>query len=417
MSFNIVDRRNNSKGKSSDNRQRFLKRISDQIKKAMPDIIRNNNIKDLTSGSKKVNIPVKGVDEPQFVYDPKSGNKKRVLPGNKEYVEGDQIEKPNGGRGRGGSKGSNSPEITEDDFTVTISREEFLDFFFEDLELPDLVKKELTTIIDQKNKRAGFTQYGTPSRLNVLKTYKNSIGRRIAMNLSFDKQIKNKTKELETANEEQKEKLLHEIDKLKKLKSTIGLIEEVDLRYNNFEPKIIHVTSAVMMCIMDVSGSMDEIKKSLSKRFFMLLYMFLIRQYEKIELVFIRHHTEAKEVTEEEFFNSRESGGTMVIPALELANKLIDERYLNTNVYITQASDGDTQSDSDAYESYEFVNNVLLNKIQYMIYIEVDTNDVSDLWSRYNKISNPKFNMGKIKNIGEIQPTFQKFFKKKSSKI
>ena len=148
MSFNIVDRRNNSKGKSSDNRQRFLKRISDQIKKAMPDIIRNNNIKDLTSGSKKVNIPVKGIDEPQFTYDPKSGNKKRVLPGNKEYVEGDQIEKPNGGRGRGGPKGSNSPEITEDDFTVTISREEFLDFFFEDLELPDLVKKELTTIID-----------------------------------------------------------------------------------------------------------------------------------------------------------------------------------------------------------------------------------------------------------------------------
>jgi uncharacterized sporulation protein YeaH/YhbH (DUF444 family) len=162
------------------------------------------------------------------------------------------------------------------------------------------------------------------------------------MNLSFDKQIESKIKELETADDEQKEKLLYEIEKLKKLKSTIGLIEEVDLRYNNFEPKITQVTSAVMMCIMDVSGSMDEIKKSLSKRFFMLLYMFLIRQYEKIELVFIRHHTEAKEVSEEEFFNSKESGGTMVIPALELANKLIDEKYSNTNVYITQASDGDT---------------------------------------------------------------------------
>jgi uncharacterized sporulation protein YeaH/YhbH (DUF444 family) len=126
------------------------------------------------------------------------------------------------------------------------------------------------------------------------------------MNLSFDKQIESKIKELETADDEQKEKLLYEIEKLKKLKSTIGLIEEVDLRYNNFEPKITQVTSAVMMCIMDVSGSMDEIKKSLSKRFFMLLYMFLIRQYEKIELVFIRHHTEAKEVSEEQFL--RECG-------------------------------------------------------------------------------------------------------------
>ncbi len=127
MGINVVDRRNNPNGKSSENRQRLLKRVEDQIKKSLPDVIKNTNVKDLTSSKKGVKIPIKGISEPQFSYDRNSGDKKYVHPGNKEYVVGDKVNKPEGGEGGGGRKGSNDPTISEDDFTITISRDEFLD--------------------------------------------------------------------------------------------------------------------------------------------------------------------------------------------------------------------------------------------------------------------------------------------------
>ena len=165
MSINIVDRRGSSKGKSSENRQRLLKRVEGQIKKALPDIVKNTNVKDLTSSKERVNIPIKGINEPQFTYDKDTGDKKHVHPGNKEYSEGDTIKKPKDGQGKGGQgKGSNDPDVTEDDFNVSISREEFLDYFFADLELPDMVKKHLNSIVDFKQKRAGYSNYGNPSR-------------------------------------------------------------------------------------------------------------------------------------------------------------------------------------------------------------------------------------------------------------
>jgi uncharacterized sporulation protein YeaH/YhbH (DUF444 family) len=131
MSINIVDRRNSTKGKSSENRQKLLKRIEGQIKKALPDIVKNTNVKDLTSSKERVNIPIKGINEPQFTYDKDTGDKKHVHPGNKEYSEGDLIKKPKGGgKGSGQGKGSNDPSTSEDEFTISISREEFLDYFF-----------------------------------------------------------------------------------------------------------------------------------------------------------------------------------------------------------------------------------------------------------------------------------------------
>jgi uncharacterized sporulation protein YeaH/YhbH (DUF444 family) len=329
MAINIVDRRKNPSGKSSSNRQRFLKRIEDQIKRALPDIVKNTSVKDLTSSKDKVKVPVKGIDEPQFSYDRNSGDKKWVHPGNKEYSEGDTIDKPKGGQGKGGRKGSNDPSTSEDEFTVSISRDEFLDYFFKDLELPDMVKKHLNTIVDWKQKRAGYSQYGNPSRLNVVKSYKNSMARKIASQIFFEKKIKEIEEKLKNTNLtiDERLNLETELNKFKKMKLAVGFMEEVDLRYNNFEKYAVPTTCAAMFCIMDVSGSMGEKEKDIAKRFFMLLYMFLTKQYEKIEIVFIRHHTEAKEVNEEEFFNSKESGGTVVIPALELMSKIIKERY------------------------------------------------------------------------------------------
>ena len=190
MAINIVDRRKNPKGKSSENRQRLLKRVDAQIKKALPDIVKNTNVKDLTSSKEKIKIPIKGISEPQFTYNKDSGDKKHVHPGNKEYTEGDKVDKPKGGQGGGGNRGTNDPSVTEDDFTISISMEEFLDYFFKDLELPDMVKKHLNSIVDFKQKRAGFSRYGNPSRLNIVRSYKSSMARKMASKIFFDKKIK-----------------------------------------------------------------------------------------------------------------------------------------------------------------------------------------------------------------------------------
>ena len=420
MSVNIVDRRSSTKGKSSENRQRLLKRVEGQIKKALPDIVKNTNVKDLTSSKEKVNIPIKGINEPQFTYDKDTGDKKHVHPGNKEYTEGDLIKKPKGGgKGSGQGKGSNDPSTSEDEFTISISREEFLDYFFSDLELPDLVKKHLNSLVDFKQKRAGYSNYGNPSRLNITKSYKNSMARRMALGMYFDKKIKDIEDKLKgNLTDDERIVLEAELDKLKKMKIGVSFMEEVDLQYNNFEQIAIPVTSAVMFCVMDVSGSMGEKEKDISKRFFMLLYMFLTKQYEKIELVFIRHHTSAKEVTEEEFFNSRESGGTVVISALELMAKIIKERYSeNWNIYAAQASDGDVWDKSDAEDCAKILDLDILNKVQYMIYIEICRNIEGDLWNNYKVLSNKRknFEIGKINEVSEIWKVFQDFFKKKTA--
>ena len=420
MGINIIDKRNNPKGKSSKNRHKLLKRISGKIKKAIPNIVKNNDVKDLTSSKKGVKIPIKGINEPQFSYDQDSGNKKRIYPGNKEYDTGDTIRKPSGG-GKGGSGGgaSDDPTVTEDEFVINISREEFLEYFFDDLELPDMVKKHLNTIVDFKQKRAGFSNQGTPNRLNVVKSFKNSLSRKMATSIFFDKKIKELKERLKDDSliELEVEKTKKEIDKLQKMKLSISFMEEVDLQYNNFEKKPVQTTSAVMFCVMDVSGSMGEKEKDIAKRFFMLLYMFLTKQYERIELVFIRHHTAATEVSEEEFFNSRESGGTKVLPALELMNEIIDSRYSGWNVYASQISDGDVWSTEDSSACKQLLENELLDKIQYMIYVETsrDNWNMGDLWTDYMNLSKSRSNfvMDQIIDVSEIWNVFKQFFKKK----
>ena len=418
MGINIVDRRHNPKGKSSENRQRLLKRVEDQIKKAIPDIIKNTNVKDLTSSNKGVKIPVKGVNEPQFSYDRESGDKRHVNPGNKEHVVGDKIKKPENGKGKGsGNKGSNDPTIGEDDFTITISKEEFMDFFFSDLELPDMVKKHLNSIVDFKQKRAGFTNVGNPSRLNIVKSFKNSMTRRMAYSLFYDKKIKEIEEKIKNSDltDDELNLLLKELDKLKKMKLSVSFMEEIDLQYNNFEKYPVPITSAVMFCVMDISGSMGEKEKDIAKRFFMLLYLFLSKQYDKIDIVFIRHHTVAKEVSEEEFFNSKETGGTIVLGALKLMDDIIKERYSqNWNIYAAQASDGDVWDNIDAYECGTLLSKELLDRLQYMVYIEINRNYDSDLWKTYKPISETRknFNIGKIGDVNQIWEVFRDFFKK-----
>jgi hypothetical protein len=417
---NIIDRRKNAKGKSTGNRQRFLKRVEGQIKKALPDIISQESIQESNTGG-KVKVPIKSIKEPAFSHDPASGNKQIVRPGNDRFSEGDKIPKPKGsGHGSGRGKGSNSPEVSEDEFAVVLSREEFLKYFFEDLELPNMVQKFLENTESFENKRAGFIKYGNPSRLNIKTSYQQSLARQIALRGAFLAKLKKLEAKLALITDPvQLAALQAEIEKVKKQSNTIPFFEDVDLRYNHFEQIPLPTTSAAMFCIMDVSASMGYHEKDIAKRFFTLLYIFLTKQYLNVELIFIRHHTTAKEVDEFEFFNSKESGGTVVAPSLELMDKIIKERYSggNWNIYCCQASDGDVWSDYDADECGVILRTQILPAIQYMAYIEISNHSRdSSLWRTYRSLEDENhFSMRKLYDVSQIWPVFRGLFKKEKA--
>ena len=171
---------------------------------------------------------------------------------------------------------------------------------------------------------------------------------------------------------------------------------------------------AVMFCLMDVSGSMDEARKDLSKRFFILLYLFLTRHYEKIDLVFIRHHTQAQEVDEENFFRARETGGTVVSSALVLMDEIIRERYSSDdwNIYGAQASDGDNWH-HDSGRCRELLTENLLPKCRYFAYVQV-AEEEQNLWEEYARLQDTSghFAMRKVTQPGQIYPVFRDLFKR-----
>ena len=418
----IIDRRRNPKGKSIGNRQKFLKRVEGQIKRALPDIISKESIKDASNGG-KVKVPVKGIHEPSFSHDPATGTKNIVRPGNDKFTQGDRIPKPQGGgKGSGRGKGSNSPEISEDEFSVVLSRDEFLKYFFEDMELPNLLKKYMEKTDDFKNRRAGFIKYGNPSRLNIKTSYHQSLARQIALKGAYAKKLRDLDTQMQAAGtDEQKLALLDQIADVKKRMVAVPFFEDVDLRYNNFEQVPIPATSAVMFCIMDVSASMGYHEKDIAKRFFTLLYIFLTKQYENVELVFIRHHTIAKEVDEEEFFNSRESGGTVVAPSLKMMHKIIKERFNSSqwNIYCCQATDGDVWSDRDAIECGQILQRDILPLVQYMAYVEINDHDIEGaLWQVYSKLRDEvQFSMRNIYDVNQIWPVFKGLFRKNKVEV
>jgi uncharacterized sporulation protein YeaH/YhbH (DUF444 family) len=242
---------------------------------------------------------------------------------------------------------------------------------------PDLVKTQLARIHEYKSQRAGFSNDGTPANINVVRSLRGALGRRLALGAPFHGKLRELQRELTNAethpdDDPEVQRLRGEIAILRAKLEAIPFIDTFDLRYNNRIKVPKPTTQAVMFCIMDVSGSMDEGKKATAKRFFMLLYLFLTRTYEHIELVFIRHHTVAKEVNEEDFFHSRESGGTVVSSALELMKDILHARYANGawNIYGAQASDGDNW-ENDSPHCRELLAERILPFVQYFAYIEI----------------------------------------------
>ena len=427
----VIDRRRNPQGKSLGNRQRFIRRAREQIREAIREKLRERRIEDVASGEDVI-ISSDGIHEPRFTRDAQAGHHERVLPGNKEYIEGDRIPKPQGG-GSQGSKASPDGD-DEDRFAFALTRNEFLDLFFEDLELPDLVKRKFKAEKSLKSQRAGYSTTGAPNRLSLLRTMRRSLARRVALGRPSERVIL----ELEERRDALKrgdiappdgrsvEDAIAEIeealDRATRRRARIAFIDPIDLRYRRYEQVPQPMAQAVMFCLMDVSASMDEAMKDLAKRFFMLLHLFLQRRYEHVEIVFIRHTHHAQEVDEETFFYSRETGGTVVSSALDEMLRVLQARYptRDWNIYVAQASDGD-DIPSDVPRCLELLRQKILPITQYMAYVEISRQGPplglggeSDLWSGYGHLvgEHPNFAMRTVREPRDIYPVFRGLFSK-----
>ena len=430
----FIDRRLNPKGKSLGNRQRFLRRARGQIKEAVNRSLRDRSVKEVDR-SGRVTIPARSTAEPRFRLDPASGRREHVHPGNKEFEAGDRLRKPPQGGGRGGKDASDDGD-GEDAFSFTLTRDEFLDVFFEDLELPNLVKTSLLDMETVRYRRAGVTTAGAPTNMNLVRTMRNAHGRRLALGRPTNEEVqalKERLFALESVSqpdEAQRAELKAVIEQLEALEARrrwAPYIDPLDVRYNAFAPEPVPTTAAVMFCLMDVSGSMGEREKDLAKRFYMLLYLFLQRKYEKVEVVFIRHTHHAEEVDEETFFYSRQSGGTIVSTAIEVMQEIQADRYPKDqwNLYVAQASDGYTQG-GDAQRCVQLLQDEVLPTLQYYAYIEIlderemdvfsDPDAGAELWRAYRSISDPRFAQTRIAHPRDIFPVFRELFAKEGAR-
>lgn len=433
----FIDRRLNPKDKTLKNRQRFIRVHKKQIQEAVKKALTEGDIKTSSTG-----VVVKPTDEPTFSIDRNSGDIKKIYADNDRYVVGDKVEKPQKGGGESGTQAGDGPD-SEDDFSFVLTEDEFLDFVFEELELPDLVKKQIKNTEQVTYKRAGYKQSGSPVQLDLVKTIKNSIGRRIGLKRPKDEEVERLesliamtdyqlTHDVNMSKEDQQnlvyylEELEAELELAKQRRIAVPWLDPFDVRYRNYQAVPSPSTQAVMFCVMDISASMAEKQKELAKRFYMLLYLFLKRKYTKIDVVFISHTSSAYEVDEQEFFYSQRTGGTLVSPALKMVNDIIAERYdlSQWNIYVANCSDGDnTYCDSDDVTHQM---QIMLPKIQYFAYIEVKDAAYAEyappytvLWASYQQLKeiNKKIQMKKVYDQTDVWKVFKQLFKKEGAEV
>jgi hypothetical protein len=442
MSHVIIDRRKNDKGKSSVNRRKFIGRVKGILKDSVKDIVRDGGLKDLASSKgKKVRVPVRDLDEPNFHHD-KTGINDIVRPGNDKFVPGDKLKRPpNSGSGPGGAKGSEDGE-GEDEFTFHLTKEEFLEIFFDNCALPDLVKENLAVLTEEVMQRHGFTSDGSPSMLNVMRSMRGAVGRRSGLRALKGKKLKElERKEAELlvdiahrkANNQDVsievdalEKLQHQIEVMKRRIKAVPFIDPIDLKFNNWTRVQVPKVQAVMVCLMDVSGSMDERKKELAKTFYLLLYLFLMQEYEHIEIVYVTYHTRAQVVTEQDFYYGHETGGTVTSRGLEAAYDEIMLHYSPElwNIYLAHSSDGDNfPHDNEIVK--DFVLTKMLPILQYYAYVQINpddeqrlsfSDDDDSLWSIFKPMSEVQQHLSAavITSEESVYPVFIKLFERKS---
>ncbi|MGQ0622239.1 MAG: YeaH/YhbH family protein [Panacagrimonas sp.] len=413
----VIDRRLNDRNKSAVNRQRFIRRYKEQIKRAVSDLVSKRGITDMEKGG-DVSIPSKDIKEPSFRHGP-GGDHEYVHPGNKQFKQGDRIPRPKGQSGGGKGSGEGGGEGSEDSFIFTLSREEFMNLFFDDLELPHLVRNFFDEIKDYKLQRAGYTPSGVPANLSVPRSLRNAMARKIALASPLYKQIEALEEQDRIEDDPAARTAIEtEIEKLRGRIQRIPFLDEIDLRFRHRVRVPLPISRAVMFCLMDVSASMTEEKKDLAKRFFTLLYLFLSRKYEKVEVVFIRHTDNAEEVDEQRFFHDTQSGGTVVQSALKLMTEIVDDRYppASYNIYGAQVSDGDAFG-ADPEKSRALLQDQLLPLCRYYCYIEVpdDADHTSPLGYAYARIESKKFAMKSVTSRADVYPVLRDLFKREAA--
>jgi uncharacterized protein len=413
--MHIIDRRLNPGSKSLENRQRFLRRAKALVQGAVKKTSEDRDIKDVLEGG-EVSIPLDGMNEPRFRRE--GGIRDMVLPGNKKFVEGDMLPRSGEGRGRASEPGEGDGE---DNFRFVLSRDEFVDLFLDDLELPDLAKRKLAEAESEGLRRAGYSTSGSPANISVSRTVQLAMARRVALRRPRPETIAQLEAELAAGCDEARRiELTAEIEALKAKFRRIPFIDPIDIRYRRFETMPKPVAQAVMFCLMDVSGSMSEHMKDLAKRFYMLLYVFLTRRYRHVEIVFIRHTDRAEEVDEDTFFHGPASGGTLVSSALQAMHEIVRSRFrpADWNIYAAQASDGDNSS-SDSEAVSRLLTEMILPVSQYFAYLEVgdassSTFDMPDssLWTLYQRLhaEGAPLSMRKVSDRSQIFPVFHDLF-------
>ncbi|MDQ6684651.1 MAG: YeaH/YhbH family protein [Pseudomonadota bacterium] len=415
----IIDRRLAGKNKSIGNRERFLRRYQDQLREAVKKAVDKRGIRDIEQGE-DIHLPRRDISEPVFSHG-SGGAREMVHPGNQDYMRGDRIERPRGGGSRGSGGQAGDSEGGEDDFVFHLTKEEFMQIFFDDLALPRMTRTQLAEMPEMKSQRAGYASSGNPSNLSVIRSMRGAIGRRVAIGSGSRAELAELEARLaalpggplDAAGELVRTELEAQIEALRLRLDRIPYLDPIDLRFRNRVRQPVPLAKAVMFCLMDVSGSMDEARKDLAKRFFILLYLFLTRHYQKIEIVFIRHHTQAQEVDEENFFRARETGGTVVSSALVLMDEIIRARYSPTdwNIYGAQASDGDNWH-HDSGRCRELLTDSLLPKCRYFAYVQV-AEEEQNLWEEYARLQEVErhFAMRKVTQAAQIYPVFRDLFK------
>lgn len=429
----FVDRRRNPQCKSLGNRQRFVRRARALIKEGVDKALKSRRLADVGEGGTVV-VPAGGIDEPRFRPSSSGGKRTYILPGNETYLSGDRIPKPENQGGSGGGGEASDQGEGQDEFVFALDRDEFLDLIFDDLELPNLAKVTLQELQSLKSVRAGFKTTGAPTNLNVLRTLRNSHGRRLCLKRPNQAEIDALQAKIEALKEQspltaEQTRMLAELGAelvaLERRRSWIPFIDPIDVRYSAFQPQPEPKAKAVMFCLMDVSGSMGEREKDLAKRFFILLHLFLTRRYERVDLVFIRHTHEAQEVDEETFFTSQESGGTVISTALYKMLEVVEARYPASewNIYAAQASDGDDYA-HDPPNCQRLLNDEIMPLCQYYAYVEIldereadlfrDPDNGAALWRAYREVDQAwsNFAMKRIARRGDIYPVFRELFAK-----
>jgi len=384
--MSIFKNHNTNADRSASDRRRHKEKIEKAIKEGVYDIVAEESIIG-QSGKKKIKIPVKGIKEYTFVYGKNPGSKGVGSAQGKQIRKGQKIKKgkkPGQGQGEPQEAG-NKPG--EDFYEVEVTLDELAKYLFDDLELPDLEKKNSSSIMTEKIKRKGYRSKGIRARLSKKETLKNKIRRQ-------KKAIKTGTYDPESDERYP--------------------FHEDDLKYKHIEVKKKPVTNAVIFFIMDVSGSMNKQKKFLARSFFFLLYQFIRYRYNTVETVFISHTTDAKEVSEDDFFRKGSSGGTFISSGLEKTIEIVDERYNPGawNVYTFHCSDGENWSEDNekAFSAMEKI----IDMSQLSGYIQIKS-DQEKLWGEemaklFEPLSSESFKVTRIRDKKDIWPEFAKLF-------